>query len=93
MVLADVLVAPAMQAFVLDDELLRREVHAEPDITAARPEIELRAGRRRLAKADIALAMVAHRAMRNMVLHDLQIGPAGHRRTPDCRAGAKRRDA
>ncbi len=75
---AGMLVAPAMHALVLDDEGLRREIGAVPDVAAMLREVELGARGRGLAEADVAHAVLAHHLVRHAVLDHLQRRPAGN---------------
>lgn len=65
-----------MHAFVLDDEVLNREIAGEPDMALAGREVELGVGLRAHAEPDIRRALVAHDRVRHVVLDDLQLRPA-----------------
>src|SRR5688572_21949813 len=70
-------VAAAMQPLVLDDAA-RREALAKPDVAAPLHEIEFRAGKRQRAEADVLAAAREHRLHGNVMLDDLELGPARH---------------
>src|SRR5688572_6327426 len=72
---ADVVVARAMHALVLDDRA-RSEALREPDVAASRDQIELGARERQRGRARVLLAARDHLFRRHAVLDDLQLGPA-----------------